>query len=147
MRNDEDIHQRIAHENDDLPSDADISFYDEISPIKQIEYSRDVLLSYQTLSGNRAEFEEKFPKAVHFGLAKGPPRIPHDDQTALKWLMEASKAPTAANVATENVNPVSPSENNTENSIQRLKEGVLNKTRLLQLKLEQLKLKAATSPE
>lgn len=106
-----------------------------------------MLLSYQTLSGNYAEFAEKFPKAVHFGIAKGLPRIPHDDRTALKWLMEASKAPTAAKVATENAIPVSLSENNADNSIQRLKEGVLNKTRLLQLKLEQLKLKAAASPE
>lgn len=137
-------------EDSDLPSEAELSFYDEPSLINKIEYTRDVLLNYQLMSFNNengakdwAELVENCPKINHFGLSRNSPRVSRRDQL----MQKPSVPPIAANVI-ENPIQVDRSENDNENSILRLKEGVLNKTRLLQMKLEQMKMKAAaTMPE
>lgn len=141
---------RELEEDSDLPSEAELSFYDEPSPIKKIEYTRDVLLGYQLMSFKNenaakdwAELVENCPKINHFGLSRDSPRISRRGQ-----LPQKPSAPTVDANVIENPNQIDRLENDNENSILRLKEGVLNKTRLLQMKLEQMKMKAAaTMPE
>lgn len=121
-------------------SDPELSVYEE-TPLKKHEYTIDKLLSFQLVAAASekkenvlADLDEKIRR---FGLSRQIAQ-PIDSK---------KKANENQNVVrvNENVNQADSSENDYENSINRLKEGVLNKTRLLQMKLEQLKNKAANA--
>lgn len=143
--NDEVVEQQPPTEKFALPTEAEISFYEEPFPTKKIEYSRDVLLSYQLMSANNeiavtnaAEIDEKFSNIIRFNLTRG---LSRKSRQRTKNVSEI-----VVNVI-DRPNQGSPSENDDENSFLRLKEGVLNKTRLLQMKLEEMKMKVAATSE
>lgn len=140
------MEQHPVTENSDRPSEGENSVCEEASPIEKIEYTKDVLLSYQLTSANNEtiaksleEVAAKYPRIVHYELSKFTPRRSRN-QLRNQLPQKPSASEVVGSVA-ENTN----SENDNDNSMLRLKEGVLNQTRILQLKLEQMKLKAAAA--
>lgn len=126
-------------------SDIENSVCEEASPIEKIEYTKDVLLSYQLTSADKEniaksleEVAAKYPRVVHYGLSKLTPRRFNPLRNQLP---QKPSAPEVVGSVAENTN----SKNDNDKSMLRLKEGVLNQTRILQLKLEQMKLKAAAA--
>lgn len=92
---------------------------------------------------NAAEIDEKFTNVTRYGLMREYPRKKYQ-----RMLQNENVSEIVVNVTTDRTNHGKSSENNDdENSILRLKEGVLNKTRLLQMKLEEMKMKVAATPE
>lgn len=147
------MEQHLVTENVNCASEGENSVCEETSPINKHEYTRDVLLSYQLTSANNEniarsleEVAAKYPRIVHYGLSKLTPRRTRTNQLTQKPI-DTRSAPEVVGSVAENANQAGHSENYNENSILRLKEGVLNQTRLLQLKLEQMKLKAAATAD
>lgn len=138
--------------NSDHPSDAEIESFST----KKLVYTREMLFNvrnqlmfaykYNMNPNKGAEVAAKFPNVLYMGLlGKQSPYIPRNNQR-----IEQTGVPVEVvlKYLNENAKPAEHSENDNEHSLLRLKEGVLNKTRLLQKKLEELKLKnAAASPE
>lgn len=141
------MEQQLVTENVDCPSESEDSVCGETSAIKKHEYTRDVLLSYKLTSGNNEniasnleEVAAKYPRIVLYELSKFTPRRSRNSQPTRNEI-----APEVVGSVAENANLAGRSENYNESSMLRLKEGVLNQTRLLQMKLEQMKLKAAAT--
>lgn len=117
-------------DNVDRGLDADAAVGSE-SSIKKRIYTRDELLRLRTVTKYHHS-----PRIMQFHL--GPRR----DLSQL----EASAPEIVPNIV-ENIAAADREENQNDDQSVRFKQSVLNRTRQLQLKLEQLKLKSAPAPK